>query len=132
MWGKRTSSPPAITRQQMAVHRHAMIDVFAPVLPLQMVAATTRLDRHTTGWELLNPGVDRARFVRVRITFEHTFYNPPLVHVGLAGFDIENGDAARLGVQASDVDATGFTVEIKSWFNTRIWSVDVSWLAIGH
>jgi hypothetical protein len=109
-----------------------MIDVFAPVLPLQMVTATTRLDRHTPGWELLRPGVDRARFARARITFEHTFYNAPLVHAGLAGFDIENGDAARIALQVSEVTATGFMVEIKSWFNTRIWSVDVSWLAIGH
>lgn len=109
-----------------------MIDVFAPVLPLQMVSAVTRLDSRTPGWELLNPGVDRARSTRTRVTFEHTFYNPPLVHAGLAGFDIENGDAARVALQISQVDATGFTVEIKSWFNTRIWSVDVSWLAIGH
>lgn len=109
-----------------------MNDVFAPVLPLQMAAATTLLDARTPGWELLRPGVDRARHCKTRIAFERTFSSIPLVHAGLAGFDIENGDAARIQLQVSDVDTSGFTIEIKSWFNTRIWSVQVSWLAIGH
>jgi hypothetical protein len=109
-----------------------MNDISAPVLPLQMAAATTLLNTTTPGWELLQPGVDRARRCRARIAFERTFSSVPLVHAGLAGFDIENGDAARIQLQVSDVDTAGFTIEIKSWFNTRIWSVQISWLAIGH
>jgi len=50
----------------------------------------------------------------------------------LSGFDIENGDAARIKLRVAAIRADGFDVALETWFETRVWSVDVSWFAIGH
>lgn len=102
------------------------------VLPLKIAAAVTRFDSEHVGWRLLDPKADAPRSFAARITFESAFQLPPVVHVGISGFDIENSDAARLRARVIHVDASGFEVELETWLATRIWSVDVSWLAIGN
>jgi hypothetical protein len=54
------------------------------------------------------------------------------VQIGITGFDIDNGDNARLNVGIVDVDGDGFGVELRTWWNSRLWSVDLNWIAIGH
>jgi hypothetical protein len=109
-----------------------MGDAFAPVLPLRLAASTTRLDSSASDWTLLDPGIDRARTYATAIRFEHPFAQAPVVQAGLSGFDIENGDAARVRLRVTGVRPDGFDLELETWFGTRIWSIDVSWLAIGH
>jgi hypothetical protein len=103
----------------------------APVLPLKIAAAVARFDSEHLGWRLLDPHSDAPRSYATRIEFESPFQFSPVVHVGVSGFDIENSDAARLRVRVTHVDQSGFEVELETWLATRIWSVDVSWLAIG-
>jgi hypothetical protein len=109
-----------------------MTDAFTPVLPLKIAASVTRLSSSEPDWTLLDPAVDGARRYVARVRFEQPFVQTPVVHTGLAGFDIENGDAARIKLRANAVGPDGFDVEVETWFGTRVWSVDVSWLAIGH
>jgi hypothetical protein len=104
----------------------------ASVLPLRIASAVTPLGSASPGWTLLDPGVDRDRVFSAYIGFEKAFSQTPVLQVGIAGFDIENGDASRLRVRVRRISAEGFTVELQTWFNTRIWSVDLSWFAIGH
>jgi len=103
----------------------------APVLPLKIAAAVARFDSEQIGWRLLEPNGDAPRSHAARIVFESAFQLAPVVHVGVSGFDIENSDAARLRVRVTHVDQAGFEVELETWLATRVWSVDVSWLAIG-
>jgi hypothetical protein len=44
---------------------------------------------------------------------------------------VSNEDNLRVRVRALDIVATGFSLQVETWLHTRIWSVDVSWLAIG-
>jgi hypothetical protein len=53
------------------------------------------------------------------------------VHLGLAGLDISNQDSARLTSRAENVSPEGFDVVLATWLHTRVWRVDVNWLAIG-
>ena len=104
----------------------------APMLPLKIAAATLHLDSGLPGWTLLDAADETRRTYTTRIAFESPFELAPVVHAGIAGFDIENVDAARTRVRITDVSESSFGIELETWLGTRIWSVDVSWLAIGH
>lgn len=104
----------------------------APVLPLKIAASVLHLDSTLPGWKLLDPAGDTRRTFVTRVSFAQPFNVAPVVHAGISGFDIENIDAARTRLRVTAVDATGFDVELETWLGTRIWSVDVSWLAIGN
>lgn len=110
----------------------AMIDAVANVLPLRIASSVVRFDNSLPGWTLLEPGGDRPRTYTAAVTFDRSFAIPPVVQAGLSGFDIENGDAARIKLRVAAVRADGFDVALETWFETRVWSIDVSWLAIGH
>ena len=96
-----------------------------------MLSSVAILDSNLEGWTLLDAGPDSSRAFVFKVNFERPFATSPLVHVAIAGFDIENHDAARLRVRAVDIHAGGFGIQVETWLSTRVWSVDVSWLAIG-
>jgi hypothetical protein len=102
------------------------------VLPLSFIAGAARFDESLPGWGLLEPNGDGVRSFNGRITFDREFSSPPVVQIGITGFDIDNGDNARLNVGIIAVDGKGFDVELRTWWNSRLWSVDLNWLAIGH
>jgi len=102
------------------------------VAPLKMLAGTNHFDKSQPEWTLLGPaseGVDRE--VAVRVEFEREFAAPPVVHVGIAGLDIDGTDTVRIRVRARHIDRSGFTVLLSTWFDTQVHGVDVSWLALG-
>jgi hypothetical protein len=104
------------------------------MLPLNLLAGALRLDDSEPSWTLLEapPPNGDARTVRSRVTFERAFTSSPVVQIGITGFDIDNHANARLRVAVIQIDEHGFEVELRTWWNTRLWSVDLSWLAIGH
>ncbi len=103
-----------------------------PVEPLVFVAGVNTFGVEDEGWQLVgNPEGDQDRHFRARVTFEQPLRSSPVVHVGIAGFDMGNEDAARLRVRADNITTDGFEVVVETWLNSKIWSVDVSWLAVG-
>jgi hypothetical protein len=104
------------------------------VLPLSFIAGAVRFDESQPGWGLLERTLngDGVRTFSGRVTFEREFAAAPVVQIGITGFDIDNGDNARLNVGIIGVDGRGFDVELRTWWNSRLWSVDLNWLAIGH
>lgn len=104
------------------------------VLPLSFAAGAARLDASQAGWTLLGPGLESGGFRTFtgQITFDRVFTTPPVVQVGITGFDIDNRDNARLQVGIVGVDESGFGVQLRTWWNTKLWSVELSWIAIGH
>lgn len=103
------------------------------VLPLSFAAGAVRFGESSPGWALLEPtpgSGERSHTGRVR--FERSFQAPPVVQIGITGFDIDNGANARLNVGIIVVDSEGFDVELRTWWNSRLWSVDLNWIAIGH
>jgi hypothetical protein len=81
-----------------------------------MVSAVQRFGHENEGWNLVE-GSEAPRAFAVPVRFDAPFANVPLVHVSLAGFDIENSDAARIRVVARDVTEHGFTLVITSWLH---------------
>ena len=102
------------------------------VIPLTVLSAVAVLDSKLEGWTLLEVPATEPRVFTYSVTFERAFATAPLVHAAIAGFDVENQDSARLRVRAENITPTGFVISVETWLNTRVWSVDVSWLAIGY
>jgi hypothetical protein len=101
------------------------------VQAFNFLAGTVTLDTSHTGWVLDQPRGGSERFFRTWVAFSQRFSTTPLVHVGVAGFDIGNQDSARLTAAVSHITPEGFEIVLTTWLSTRIWRVDLSWLAIG-
>ena len=96
-----------------------------------MLSAVTVLDSSLEGWNLLDVPAEGPRTFQFDVAFERAFAAPPVVQVGICGLDVGNHDSARLRVRAVDINPKGFTLRAETWLNTKVWSVDVTWLALG-
>jgi len=101
------------------------------LVPLQMASAVVALDHELEGWTLHAPSNGEPRVFEHEVAFEQPFAAPPVVHVGLTGFDVSNQEAARLRVAVASTHAGGFMLRVETWLHTRVWGVEVSWLAVG-
>jgi hypothetical protein len=104
------------------------------MLPWKSLAASLQVGVLTAGWNLAEPpldGAEDARVFRYTVHFATAFEAPPVVHLGLTGFDIDQRDSGRLGLRATEITTTSFVAEISSWRDTRVYSADFSWLAVG-
>lgn len=68
---------------------------------------------------------------RHEVRFEQEFVGPPVVHIGLSMWDIDNGDNQRADISTDNVRADGFTIIFRTWGATRVARVRAEWLAIG-
>lgn len=72
---------------------------------------------------------DRER--RRKIAFAERFVTPPAVHVSLALWDIDSNSNVRCDVQAENIGEQTFDIVFRTWDNTRVARVHISWMAIG-
>lgn len=106
------------------------------LFPLNILSATAHLGDLDPAWTLTTPEAgagesEGRRIYQTRVFFQTPFALAPVVHAAISGFDISDAANARLRVRAIDVTAEGFVLEVETWLNTIIWSVDVAWLAVG-
>jgi H-type lectin domain-containing protein len=111
----------------------AMNDVMnTGIEPLSFLSGAESLGNAQQGWTLDHTeGVKEDRHFRTQVYFARPFRHAPVVQLGITGFDICNHDAARLTTSVANITAHGFEIVLSTWFNTRIWHVNVSWFAIG-
>jgi H-type lectin domain len=86
------------------------------------------------GWNLAEPpadGAEEPRVFRYTVLFDTPFSAAPVVHAALTGFDFDQRDSSRLSLRVTGIHASGFTAEIATWRDTRVYSVEFSWLAVG-
>lgn len=120
-------SPRALTR----VPGSETVSGMSQLVPLNVLSAVAVLDSSLAGWQLLDVPATSSRKFQYRVVFERPFAAPPLVHLGVTGLDVSKDDNLRVRVRALDIDSDGFLIEAETWLNTKIWCVEVSWLAIG-
>jgi H-type lectin domain len=102
------------------------------ITPMNFLAGSEALGYLNEGWALDQaPHGSPERSFRSRVTFERPFTDIPLVHLGIAGFDVANQDSARVTSRVENVSPEGFDIVLGTWLHTRVWRVDVNWLAIG-
>jgi H-type lectin domain len=94
------------------------------IAPLNLLSATLVLDTSLIGWTLLDPTHETAGESRRTFRYDVVFSR-------IVGLDVSNSDNLRVRVRAVDITPNGFALQAETWLNTMIWSVEVSWLAIG-
>ena len=73
-----------------------------------------------------------ARERRKRITFSESFREVPVVQVTLSLWDMDSDANVRADIQAENVDVKGFEMVFRTWGDTRVARVRMSWMAIGE
>ncbi len=76
----------------------------------------------------LNTG-SGARSAKFPIKFGEGFSNPPQVVVAMSGLDVGNGANTRVELGVEKVTPTGFTLVVKTWADTVLYSVWGMWYA---
>ncbi len=115
-------TPPT---QAKSVYKASM----STLAPLALLSAVVPMGSSVTGWTLQEG--DGPRSCGKAVLFERPFSTPPVVQLGVVGVDSSKDHNLRVRVRAEDITANGFTIVVETWLHTQLWSVDVSWLAIG-
>lgn len=69
---------------------------------------------------------------RKSVRFVEPFRSPPTVQVALSLWDIDQRANVRADVLADKVTRRGFDLVFRTWADTRVARVRMSWLAIGE
>ncbi|MDF1657519.1 MAG: H-type lectin domain-containing protein [Verrucomicrobiales bacterium] len=104
-----------------------------PFLPLNVISASVCVGSETDGWNLDQAAAegDPERVFLVDVFFETPFLAPPVVHLGVTGFDIDQCSSSRLGISTIAISKTGFQAQLRTWRSSRVYSVEFQWMAIG-
>ncbi|WP_037308554.1 H-type lectin domain-containing protein [Ruegeria halocynthiae] len=73
-----------------------------------------------------------ARERRSVVSFSRPFRSPPVVQIGVSLWDVDTSSALRAEVRAEDISAEGFSAVFRTWSDTRIARIRVTWIAIGE
>ncbi|KAF5975668.1 agglutinin HPA-like protein [Fusarium bulbicola] len=84
-----------------------------------------RIQTGNTEWKYLSGEKSRSTYRR----FTKPFKTTPGVVVFITGFDTLQGRNIRIDVSASDITRNGFTVNMKTWADTEVYNLTVSWIA---
>lgn len=103
------------------------------LLPLKTLSSTVCVGFETEGWNLDSPAGegDPDRVFDYEVFFEAPFSMPPVVQLGLTGFDLDQCSSNRLKINLVSVTEGGFHVQLSTWNDSRVYSADFQWLAIG-
>ena len=71
------------------------------------------------------------RVRRQGILFERTYLAPPVVHVSLSLWDMDSAHNVRADLAAEKISESGFEVVFRTWLDTRVARVRMSWIAMG-
>ncbi len=102
--------------------------------PWQILSSNLSVGYRTEGWnlsELTSETIQGERVFAYEVFFATPFLSQPVVNVGLTGFDIDQRTSGRISVKAVEITSHGFKIEVSTWLNSRVYSADISWLAIG-
>ncbi|WP_299981951.1 H-type lectin domain-containing protein [uncultured Ruegeria sp.] len=73
-----------------------------------------------------------ARERRIPIHFNEPFRSVPIVQIGVVLWDVDTSSALRAEIQAEDITTEGFNAVFRTWSDTRIARIRVTWTAIGE
>ncbi len=103
-------------------------------MPWKVLSSHVAVSVLTEGWSLAEADPDVEADIRtfaVTVFFDSPFFSVPVVQLGLTGFDIDQRDSSRISVVADSITESGFQVLITTWAKTRVYAVELNWIAIG-
>lgn len=66
------------------------------------------------------------------VAFSEKFRNRPIVQVALSLWDMDSESNVRADIGAEDVSDEGFNIVFRTWGDTRVARVRMSWIAFGE
>ncbi len=93
-----------------------------------IVTGSVSASQSTPGYNLHKNNGDR--FYTKYVQFEKPFEAPPEILVFVNLLESKYGKNLRYDVQAEAISRDGFTVKIKTWGDSQILLIGVSWMAI--
>jgi hypothetical protein len=72
-----------------------------------------------------------GRSYTTAVQFDSPFQEPPKVAVALSGQDVDGEKNNRIRLIATDITVDGFNLVYQTWHDTVVYSVWVTWTAIG-
>ena len=73
-----------------------------------------------------------SRERRKRLLFSEPFSVPPQVHLSLSLWDMDSQANIRADLGAEKINEKGFDMVFRTWGDTRVARVRMSWMAIGE
>lgn len=73
-----------------------------------------------------------ARQARTKVNFAKPYKTPPHVQVAMSMWDISNKTNNRIDLQADNITTTGFEIVFRTWNDTQVARVRVSWTSFGE
>jgi hypothetical protein len=71
------------------------------------------------------------RELRRIVEFSTRYERPPVVHVALSMWDIDQQSNSRMDLSAEMVTEEGFVIVFRTWGDTRVARVRANWLSFG-
>ena len=104
--------------------------------PWKVLSSQVSVGVLTEGWQLntvdsVDEDAPRICTFEVPVAFDAPFSAPPVVQLGLTGFDIDQRDSARLTLKAESITSSGIVATVTTWAGTRVFGAEFQWLAIG-
>lgn len=69
---------------------------------------------------------------RRHVPFAEPYRAPPAVHLTISLWDVDASSVVRSDIQAEDITTDGFDMVFRTWGDTKVARVRVSWIAIGE
>jgi hypothetical protein len=93
----------------------------------QVLSGTWGASSDTKSYTLNQNSGDRT--ITIQVNFLKPFENKPDVVCGISSIDVDKSTAVRYAVKPISISRDGFTIEVKTWGDTKINSVTGFWMA---
>jgi outer membrane protein OmpA-like peptidoglycan-associated protein len=93
----------------------------------QVQTGTYKFDKKLADYTLDKPGGDRV--VQMEVNFPKPFDVKPEVMVTVNFIDADKGANNRFEVKTISVSRDGFTIQVKTWSDTKIYGIGGDWMA---
>ena len=100
---------------------------FAALAQSHIQSASFSLDKNTKEFGLDNGKGDRV--AQIEITFATPFESKPEIVISVSSLDASKETNLRYSVKAIGVSRDGFTLQVKTWDDSKIFGIGGTWMA---
>lgn len=94
-----------------------------------MQSGSWSVNQSIQGYSLDNNNGERS--VTIEIKFSKSFKSKPEIVLSVTQLDASKDFNSRFNVETISVSRDGFTLKVKTWADSRIFSISGYWIAIG-
>jgi hypothetical protein len=100
---------------------------FSAISQTHLQSAAFSLDKNTKEFALDSGKGDRV--AQIEITFATPFESKPEIAIAVSSLDASKDTNLRYSVKAIGVSRDGFTLQVKTWDDSKIFGIGGTWIA---